>query len=98
MVDAHWLKAGAGSSDKPERVLLLDDASESKGERIDGLVVEPGTLFVRVQEHPHVLEKNPLRAPREKRRGPIAGEVKREQGVVVAVDERNRPRRHACRR
>ncbi|MFL5319220.1 MAG: serine/threonine protein kinase [Myxococcaceae bacterium] len=87
VVDAHWLKAGAGSSDKPERVLLLDDASESKGERIDGLVVEPGTLFVRVQEHPHVLEKNPLRAPREKSMVPYTLRITR-LDVANGVAER----------
>lgn len=66
VLDAHWLKNGAGKDDRPERVLLVDDGPVNQGERVDGLVVEPGTLFIRIQERAHPLELDQHRPPREK--------------------------------
>ncbi len=59
VLDAYQLT----SSDELERILLVDDGRTGEGERVDGLRVRPGPLYVRIQEKAHRTEAP--RPPRE---------------------------------
>jgi serine/threonine-protein kinase len=87
VLDAHLLPRGG---DNVQRVLFIDDAPVGGGELVSGFWAQPGTLYLRVQEHPHPLELDQQRPPREKTRVPYTLEVtKLDVGTAYAEHEPN---------
>ena len=70
------------ASGKQRSTVFVDDAPSGEGERVDGVAVGPGRLFVRVEERYHFTEAP--RPPRESSRAEYTLEVRQTEEPVSA--------------